>query len=166
MQWARIRKEANKQESLNQTTTDISSVVQNACEHELPMAQSRDISFKLHCEPASYAKVDPALLASVVQNLIQNAVRYSPKGDAIEVTVCKEGKNVNLKVKDNGKGMSKTRVESLFYKNALDEIDENDAVGMGCLLAQEFVRQYKGSLVVESEPGMGTNIILSLPAAQ
>lgn len=171
--WSRLRNfNSNKHESNGKhtknekITTDVASVVQNACEREQSTALSQNVSIAFNCDQACYAEVDPVLLASVVQNLVQNAVKYSAENGKVDVGVLKKEQSVTLSVKDNGKGISESRIESLFFNKELHKIEESDTVGMGCLLAQEFVKRFKGELNVESSPDSGTTVIITLPLSE
>ncbi len=169
--WARLRSfnngsNASQNNKNDNITTDVTSVVQNACEREENTALSQNVSISFKGEQACYSEVDPVLLASVIQNLVQNAVKYSEDSATVAVHVVKQQHTLLISVKDNGKGISESQIESLFYNNELNKISEHNTVGMGCLLAQEFVKRYKGELNVDSRAECGTTINITLPLSE
>lgn len=101
----------------------------------------------------------------IVKNIIDNAIRYSPK-KTVEITVSTEGKNVNIKIKDTGEGIPPEEYDTIFKKffrgkQALKL--EPDGSGVGLYTAQSIAKKHDGKISFVSSPGQGTTFIVTLP---
>ena len=97
-------------------------------------------------------------------NLLDNAVKYTPPGGKISVSVVLWEMYVELKVTDTGKGPSESNQASIFrrfYRE--EEVHEQQGVGIGLYLAREIVTRQGGYIKVVSEPGHGSEFSIMLP---
>jgi signal transduction histidine kinase len=115
-------------------------------------------------------RADAAKLRQALTNVLGNAVKYSPKGGAVEircVTETRQGKPfVGIVITDNGIGMTAAqlaRVGERFYR--ADTSGNIPGTGLGVTIVKEIVELHGGSLDVESMSGAGTTMTLWLPAA-
>jgi len=103
---------------------------------------------------------------SVMQNLISNAIKFTPSGGKVTVTATPQKKHVEIAVSDTGVGMSQQAISKLFridtHHSTLGT-DEEKGSGLGLILCKEFVEQNNGKIWVESEPGQGTTFRFTLP---
>lgn len=112
---------------------------------------------------------DSYMVNSIIRNLISNAIKFSPKGNNIEVII--ENLNTgftNIYVKDYGVGISKQNIDSLFKidsKYVTKGTENEKGTGLGLLLCYEFATKNSGNISVESELGIGTTFKVSLPVA-
>jgi signal transduction histidine kinase len=108
---------------------------------------------------------DASRLYQVVANLVSNAIKFTPPGKAIAVTVSREGPRVVLRVRDEGPGMStevQARLFTPFAQGAARPTGGESSHGLGLSIAHEIVRLHGGSLRVESKPGAGATFIVEL----
>ncbi len=94
-------------------------------------------------------------------NLLDNAVKYTPAGGKISVSVVLWEVYVEIKVTDTGKGISESNQAAIFrrfYRE--EEVHEQQGVGIGLYLAREIVTWQGGYIKVISEPGKGSNFLL------
>lgn len=103
----------------------------------------------------------------VIENLISNAINYTPESGKILVDVKKQDENVIISVKDNGIGIPKKELEKIFTKffrasNAVRV--QPDGSGLGLFIIKNIVKIHKGDVIIESEEGVGTKFIVKLPA--
>ncbi|MAZ40948.1 hypothetical protein CL654_02430 [bacterium] len=123
---------------------------------------------KIHIgEGQQYPVIGDALkLRQVINNLIDNAIKYSPKGTDIEVALKKRDHKVYLSVKDHGIGISKEAQEKLFQKYTRTESAEKlrkEGRGLGLYVARQIVRAHGGKIWVESKgEGAGSTFHLEL----
>jgi signal transduction histidine kinase len=113
-------------------------------------------------------EVDPDRIAQVLGNLITNAFRYTPDQGEIVLSAAHRGDQVELRVHDNGAGISEKdlpRIFDRFYRGDESRHTENGESGLGLAIAKSIVEAHHGSLRVESTPGQGTTFILTLPVA-
>lgn len=102
-------------------------------------------------------------LVFVFINILNNAIRYSKKGDEIKIEVMKVGNEVQFSIKDNGPGISKEDKERLFQRfTQVGEISKQ-GWGLGLAISREFINAQNGRIWVESELGKGSKFIFSIP---
>jgi signal transduction histidine kinase len=107
-------------------------------------------------------------LALMVRNLVDNAVRYTPTGGSVDVTVCPAGGDVLLRVSDTGMGVPRRdlpRIFERFYRVDRARSRETGGTGLGLAIVKHVVENHGGSIGVESELGHGTTFEVRLPAA-
>lgn len=109
---------------------------------------------------------DAEKLRSVFQNLLENAMRYTPKGGTITVTLFQKEHMVEIQVKDSGIGIPEKQRMNIFSKffradNAVKTV--TDGTGLGLYVAKTIVERHHGSLRFESEEGKGTTFFITLP---
>jgi len=105
-------------------------------------------------------------IAEVLDNLISNAVKYSPDGGAIRVEVRRKGDSVTLRVIDRGLGIDPAHFDRLFRAFSRVRTPRNAAIqgsGLGLYICDRIVRAHGGALEVESRPGEGSVFALALP---
>jgi signal transduction histidine kinase len=111
------------------------------------------------------ASVDPLRVEQIVTNLVDNAIKYSPDGGEIEVTVDEqEDGRVRIAVRDHGIGIPEDRRAHLFdrFYQAHGE-GHFGGMGLGLYICQQIVEQHEGTIEAEFPPDGGTRIITSLP---
>ena len=119
--------------------------------------------------------VDPALpqvvcdgdrMGRVITNLVANAVKYSPDGGAIGVSVYAEGAEAVIGVSDDGVGISAEEIDRLFERFSQADMSSTRAfggLGLGLFIVDEIVRAHGGSISVDSVPGEGSVFAVRLP---
>jgi len=131
-----------------------------------PLAGERD--FRLTRPPAPVlVKGDRARLATIIGNLLDNAIKYSPDGGAIDCMVEEAGGRVFVSVRDRGVGIAADDLPLLFTRFGRLPTDLNRSVagtGLGLFLSREIARRHAGDIMVESWPGLGSRFTLSLPS--
>lgn len=103
-------------------------------------------------------------LKQVFINVLDNAIKYSNAGGKIRVEAADMGGHVQIVVSDTGVGISKEdlpNIKNKFYKAN----KTRPGSGIGLALADEIIRRHKGRLDIESEEGVGTTVIITLPVA-
>jgi len=113
--------------------------------------------------PDSY--LDPKSYYQVVNNFVDNAVKYTPSG-FVKVTSEKVGEMIEIRVSDSGIGMDDAEKAQLFTRFARGKEASKlfaNGSGLGMYVAQSILRQHGGNITVESEKGKGTTFILSMP---
>jgi len=111
----------------------------------------------------SGAEADEALIRHILTNLITNAVKYSPEGQTVELTVGREGRDVVFRVIDQGIGIpaeDQKRLFEAFYRG--QNVGETPGTGLGLLIVKRAVDLHEGSIQVESEMGRGTTFTVRL----
>jgi two-component system sensor histidine kinase BaeS len=105
--------------------------------------------------------IDPLRIREVLTNLVANALRFTPRGGRVLVTVGARSNGVDVRVVDTGAGISEEelpRIFDRFYKGA-----GSSGSGLGLTIARNLVEAHGGTIRAESRPGAGTTIAFSLP---
>jgi len=109
---------------------------------------------------------DRARIATVVANMLDNALKYSPGGGEILVTTGDRGANGFVSVRDEGLGISPRHLPLLFTRFGRLPTEQNVTIpgtGLGLFLCREIARRHGGDVEVESKPGVGSEFTLTVP---
>ena len=153
---------------LHAEAIDVKKVIQDAVEgvkrqtsaHQFVVSAPRKL-------PQVYA--DPLRLERILYNLLENAVKYSPQGGEIKVSVKSDEEQLVIGVSDQGVGISAADQAKLFAPfQRLEETRPGGArgVGLGLLVCQRLVEAHGGRIWVESKPGRGSSFFFTLPLNQ
>ena len=112
-------------------------------------------------------RADIGMIERILDNLIENAMRYTPPGGQIGIGIQLSGQRVELRVSDSGKGMAGDELRALFgrYGRADGRPGADGHAGLGLAITRRLVQLHGGDVVVHSTPGKGTTFIIDLPAA-
>lgn len=130
------------------------------------LAEQKNISMDLQTDDSIKIYADQNMVSTVIRNLLSNAVKYTKSGGNIQVKLIKEDQMAVISVKDSGIGMSPENVAKLFkvnetYKTYGTNLEEG--TGLGLILCKEFIEKNHGTIQVESQVDVGTEILLRLP---
>lgn len=108
---------------------------------------------------------DQDKISRIVFNLLSNALKYTPAGGEIFVSLKDEGANLRLDVKDTGKGISQDEADKIFER-FFQAKGAASGTGIGLALVKSFVELHHGEARVESELGKGSDFIVVIPREQ
>lgn len=155
--------------SLKRTHTDLCQIVREAVDAYADKAAEKKVVLHLDCGAASPIDpilADPNAVRSIVTNLIDNAIKYTPEGGHVTVRVDGNGLYARLVVRDDGIGMSpaeRERVFDEFYRIKNDYTAHVPGTGLGLTLVRRLVDMHQGRIDVDSAPGKGSSFAVSLP---
>ena len=127
-------------------------------------AEQKGISVEVQCPDDLRVSHDSKWTAEALFNLLDNAVKYTPAGGKISVSVERWEMYVKLDVTDTGKGIPESRQAAIFrrfYRE--EEVHDQPGVGIGLYLAREIVTRQGGYIQVASKPGRGSTFSVFLP---
>lgn len=127
-------------------------------------AEKKEIAVSVDCPEYLTLSHDSKWTAEALFNLLDNAVKYTPEGGSISVSVVAWELYVEIKVTDTGKGISESNQAAIFrrfYRE--EEVHDQQGVGLGLYLAREIVTRQGGYIKVISEPGQGSAFSIMLP---
>ncbi len=134
-----------------------------------PLARSRSITVRLVAPTrAVRGLVSPPALDQVLTNLVDNAIKYSPDGGRIVVTVAADAKRARIDVRDHGRGIAPEhhgRVFERFYRVDEGRSRAEGGTGLGLAIVRHLVTRMSGTVRVESAPGKGSLFRVELPRA-
>ncbi len=145
-------------------TVDVNRMIRQAAEAHRQMASERQIVVELELSGTTLtAHADPWAVRRILDNLIANAVKFSPAGSTVELVTERRLGSVALLVRDAGKGMSGDILRRLG-EPFLQDINGVPATGTGLALSRRLARAMGADLAFDSELGCGTTATLQLPA--
>ena len=146
-------------------------LIEQAVAATAPDAKSRKVKVAVETVDSSIiAEADPDLAAQALTVLVDNAIKYSPKGQTVSLAANRRRGAVVLHVKDKGPGIAKKeqkRIFERFYRT--DQARQrvgSGGYGLGLEIAQNIARHHGGSIELRSAPGRGSTFSLVLPAAK
>jgi signal transduction histidine kinase len=155
--------------TIERAPTDVDELVREAVEAARPTATEQGVELELEVDGLGPLHADRARLAQVVDNLISNAVKFTPFGGRVEVRSAREGDLAVLEVADTGIGISPEDQDQLFQRFFRTEEATKRAIqgtGLGLSIAQAIVEAHYGTISVTSVPGAGTTFRVELPLAR
>jgi signal transduction histidine kinase len=112
---------------------------------------------------------DPGQLRQVLENLVENAIKYSPDGGVVELALDRENSRVRFRVRDQGLGIpddEQRRVFEKFYRLDPNMTRGIGGTGLGLYICRELVRMMDGRIWVDSRPGEGSTFSVEIPVAE
>ncbi|MES3031761.1 MAG: HAMP domain-containing sensor histidine kinase [Patescibacteria group bacterium] len=147
---------------------DIIDLMDNVLFEVSPQASKRNVSFtyKNKFEDLPQVYVDPETMRAVLQNLLENAIKYTIDGGKVEIDVQKEPDDLLISISDSGIGVPKDQEKDVFVKffrarNALKK--ETDGSGLGLYITKTIVEKNGGKIWFESEEGKGSTFYFTVP---
>lgn len=157
-----------------QTPIDLAAVARQMVDALTPLARERGVEIRFEGPPT------PAMIAGerdelvrVVENLVENAVKYGDSGGAVEVAVARarsgdeRAETIRLSVRDHGPGIAPEHVPRLterFYRVDVAASREKGGTGLGLAIVKHIVARHRGRLTIESELGAGALFAVEFPA--
>lgn len=146
----------------------LSEIVRNACDLFEPMAEDNGLTLTCTVPDRSDLFGDSRMIQRMFANLLDNAIKYTPSGGTVEVSVSEnEEKEVLAKVKDTGIGIAPgdlPRIFERFYR--CDQSRSRPGIGLGLSLARAIARAHHGEITVTSRPNEGSTFTVILPKSQ
>ena len=137
--------------------------------NELPitfgaMAVLAKVTLNLQCPDDAWVYADRKAIRRILNNLVSNAMRYTPQEGTITVSVVEEENRQKVMVKDTGKGISPEDMETIFQKYGKAR-GERRGTGLGLFIVKNFLKEHNSEIHAESEPGKGSTFYFSLEKA-
>jgi signal transduction histidine kinase len=155
--------------ALDCRTTDLDQLVREAVEAARPLAAEHEVELELDAEGGAELIGDRARLAQILDNLIANAVKFTPPGGHVDVRTFREADVVVVEVADTGIGISDEDQDRLFQRFFRAEgaiLHAIEGTGLGLAIVKAIVDAHGGELSVESISGQGTTFRIALPLEQ
>lgn len=132
---------------------------------------NKKINFKFDSNEGLMIEADRERLAQVIRNLVINAIKYSPEGSLIEAQITKKtkkGKWVKVSVIDQGVGIPKDEIESIFLAFSQSSITKTKAggTGLGLAICKSIIDAHKGEIWAENNKQLGANFSFMIPVTQ
>lgn len=146
----------------------LEEVFQEALTHLDRKAKEHTITVELP-DDMLMAKMDARLIVQVVINIVNNAIKYTPPGSHVQVSARKRGESVEVRIADDGPGISdeaKAKLFDMFYTANNARGDGRRGLGLGLSLCRSIVQAHGGSITVEDNYPKGAIFSFTLPLAE
>ena len=154
--------------NLHITADLVDDVITEALHHVNRKSVEHHITVR-HKEDYLLAKMDAKLMVQVVINIVDNAIKYTPKGSNILIKTWKQGDKAVISIADDGDGIPdemKVRVFDMFYSGANKIADSRRSLGLGLSLCRSIVNAHGGKITVSDNTPHGTVFTVTLPAGE
>ena len=154
---------------LDRTPIDLGELAGFVIRHCAPLAERKDQRIVFKGGEGYMVNADHVRLEQVMDNIVRNAVKFSPIGKTIWVTVANEESLVTFKVRDQGPGLNEEDKKNLFkefQRLSARPTGGETSTGLGLSISMKLVKLHGGNIRVESEPGKGSTFIVELPGRE
>jgi signal transduction histidine kinase len=154
---------------LGNTLLDLMPVLEESITAVKPIADKRNVSIKFSSAPtSSHILGDKSGLQQVFINLINNAIKFSPKGSSVEIDVKTSNDQIQVSIIDHGIGIPSDAIPHLFkrfYRARNVTVAEIPDSGIGLYIVKSIVQELGGSIDIKSIQGMGTTFVVAFNIA-
>ncbi|HSO26686.1 MAG TPA: HAMP domain-containing sensor histidine kinase, partial [Anaerolineales bacterium] len=129
-------------------------------------AQQKSIPLKVERLDAGDIWADPVRLRQIIENLVSNAIKYSPPGSQVKLSAALEGEYWRISVVDHGPGIApgeRARLFQPFARLSALPTGGEKSTGLGLAITHTYVQAHGGQIGVESEPGRGSTFWFTVP---
>lgn len=151
--------------NLKVNSVEMQNLVDSACAAVETTARQKNITIVRRVENVQF-EADSDRLMQVLVNLLVNAVKFSADGGEVTIEAAREGKNVNIKVIDHGRGIPtefQSRLFERFAQASPVDAENNKGFGLGLSITKSIIDAHHGQISLRSESGRGTTWSISLP---
>jgi two-component system phosphate regulon sensor histidine kinase PhoR len=163
----RISKLEKNQIEINKDAIDLHDVIEDAISHVSLLTLDKQGTITRHFSAIqSEALANQFHMTNVLVNMLENALKYSQDAPKIDIYTESTNKNIIIKIKDEGIGMSKQaqkHVFDKFYREQKGNIHDVKGHGLGLAYVKEIIDNHQGTVFVESEKGKGSTFTVKLP---
>jgi heavy metal sensor kinase len=159
-----ISKTESGVDKLSSEEIDLAGLVREACELFEPPAEDKGVTLSCNLPVRSHLVGDTRMIQRMLSNLLDNAIKYTPSGGTVTVSVSEDDTQVIISVKDTGCGISPSdlpRVFERFYRS--DQSRSQSGIGLGLSLARAIARAHGGEITATSTPNQGSTFTATLP---
>ncbi len=155
--------------NLDLDEVDLTNVITEAVEALAPLAEAKSIQIETRTEHLTgIITCDPSLVRQVLQNLIGNAIKFTPEGGRVRVEAENGDIAVEVRVIDTGIGIPEDKRESVF--NKFEQVGQHKGpikgTGLGLAICRQIIERHGGRIGVESEEGVGSTFFFTLPLGE
>jgi len=151
----------------NPIPIDVAQVTEEIYDFFNLLATEKGIALNIVIPESTMIFADINAYSTIVRNLLDNAIKYTPVGGSIDLTVEEEEQSVVMKVKDTGIGIESDKIDALFELKANKSVAGTageKGTGLGLTLVRDLVRLNKGEIKVKSQWNRGTTFEVYLPS--
>jgi signal transduction histidine kinase len=153
---------------LEQLPVDLQTLVREAADSARPRAKAASVDLRVETVVVPEILGERAKLGQLLDNLVSNAIKFTPTGGHVDVRLSAAGDTIRIEVSDTGIGIAEEERERLFERffraqSALER--QIQGTGLGLYISKAIVDAHGGRIGVDSAPGEGTTFVVDLPVA-
>lgn len=152
---------------LKKKSIDLHALIQQVADMNAPLLQTHQGTLGLNLEAVEHQLVaDEVHLANVLNNLLDNAIKYSPEAPTIDIQTRSDAQGLHIQVKDQGMGMQKEVLSAVFepfYRVPTGNVHNVKGFGLGLSYVKKIVEAHGGSVQVSSKLGVGSTFEITIP---
>lgn len=148
---------------------DLEALARHIADSLGPMAKEQGVEISLDLTVGLQVRGDWDELTQVVQNLVENALKYANSGKKIDISTTRAAKSAELAVRDYGQGIAAEHLPRLterFYRVSVQESRSRGGTGLGLAIVKHILNRHRGRLLIASTPGEGSRFTIRLPAVE
>jgi heavy metal sensor kinase len=143
---------------------DLAGVVQDACRLFEPTAEDKGITLSCDAMERSPFVGDSRMIQRMLSNLLDNAIKYTPSGGSVVISIAENNAQMVVSIKDTGIGITAKDLPHIFERfYRCDQSRSQTGVGLGLSLARAIARAHGGEITATSIPNQGSTFTISLP---
>ncbi len=159
--------DATEKSDLQLTKVGLSALIDQLMESFEPSANNKDIALvKTGQTQEVFIHTEPVYLQNALENILSNAIKFSPPNTQVSLGIKDNGSNVNISISDNGPGLSeedKKKLFGRFVKLTPKPTGSESSSGLGLSIAKQYVESLNGEITCESLLGKGSTFSIVLP---
>jgi two-component system sensor histidine kinase/response regulator len=166
LQWSRTQSDTIR---FNPSELSLSHIINENVHLFRLYLDNKNITLTSFIDENTTIYADKNMIHTVVRNLLNNAVKFTPIGGKISVTSQDKGKFISVGISDTGIGINPEDIPKLFHLEDFHTTQgtEGEAgTGLGLIICHDFIRRQGGEITVDSEPGKGTTFAFTLPKSK
>lgn len=149
--------------------TNLEELVIRLVERYSPQASARQISMQMErIDPLPILSIDPQRIDQILSNLLSNALRHTPDGGSVTVSLKRTSQNVSIAVQDSGSGIPEGALQDIFtrfYRADKSRSRAEGGTGLGLAIARQLAQAHGGDLVAANHPSRGAVFTLTIPVS-
>lgn len=163
-----LSKAESGQVKIEMKPVDLSALLKDICEDIEILAEPKEISVSTTIASYMVVNGDKTRLHQALLNVIENAVKYTPRGGRVKVTLTSDPKRAIIRVEDTGQGIPAEQLPKIydrFFRVDKARSQDVQGTGLGLSIVRWIVESHGGSIMASSEVGVGTTFVIALPLA-
>jgi signal transduction histidine kinase len=151
--------------TLTRTEVDVATLVAEVIDLYEDTAQEAGVTVSSSVAPGVAVSADRDRLRQALANLVDNAIKYTPRGGQVDISAAHDGDCIAIRVRDTGAGIPTHDLPRIFdrlYRG--DQSRATRGLGLGLSLVKAYIEAHRGTVEVESAPGKGSTFTIRLPA--
>jgi signal transduction histidine kinase len=152
---------------LQRSQLDLCVIAAQSVEEARPRAESKRLALAFSGEGAVTVEADKGRVFQLLDNLISNAIKFTPEGGRVDVTVAAEGRSAVLEVSDSGIGLAPGEADQVFdrfFRSTRAVAQQVPGTGLGLFISRAIVEAHGGTITAGAREGGGTSFRIALPA--